>query len=211
MKKPIRNILIFGAVTFACGWTGYAINTLYHPSDPMQSLGVLVWLVSPLAANLLLRWLGKDGWKDFGLRLQLRSSWRWYLVALLLFPAIVLAAILTGRLLGAVALSNFTPRGMETFLTLFIGAFAANAVKNIFEEFSWRGYLTPMLERIKAAPLLSALVTGFIWAGWHIPYYLYFLDPAVLGEQTTFRAPALILLSSSCCRCRPWPTASYAW
>ena len=42
---------------------------------------------------------------------------------------------------------------------------------------------------------MNALITGVIWAGWHIPYYLFFLDRASLQAQIPLSAPALILTS----------------
>ena len=88
-KRAIRNLVIFSVVALSCGFVGITLDRLSPPQDPMQGLGALVWLVSPLAANLLLRLVGGDGWKDFGLRPNLRSGWVWYLVALLIAPLVV--------------------------------------------------------------------------------------------------------------------------
>jgi membrane protease YdiL (CAAX protease family) len=195
MNRSIRNIMIFGAVTLACGFLGHAINTLYHPSDPMQSVGVLIWLVSPLATNLLLRSIGRDGWKDSGFALHIKSGWPWYLMALIIVPAISFVIIAIGNLIGVSTSNGFSSQGMKTFLSLLVTAFAGSMVKNLFEEFAWRGYLTPRLMSLKANPIISSIVTGFIWACWHIPYYLYFLNPLVLKDQTTLGIPALIILS----------------
>jgi membrane protease YdiL (CAAX protease family) len=68
-------------------------------------------------------------------------------------------------------------------------------VKNIFEEFAWRGYLASRLEHTPAGTRLKALITGWVWAGWHIPYYLYFLDRSALQSQTALSMPALIGLA----------------
>ncbi|NTV37459.1 MAG: CPBP family intramembrane metalloprotease [Anaerolineaceae bacterium] len=195
MNKTIRNIIIFAVVTVGGGFLGYAINTQYQPQDPMQSLGVLIWLASPLAANLLLRALGGDGWKDFGIRLNLRSGWRWYLAALLIVPAITLVTLGSSLLFGSATISGFDAKGMGAFLALLGAGFAGNMVKNIFEEFSWRGYLTPRLETLKLSPVIRSIITGVIWSCWHIPYYLYFLDRAAIQAQTSLSVPAIILFS----------------
>lgn len=50
-----------------------------------------------------------------------------------------------------------------------------NFIKNIFEEFSWRGYLTPKLIELKLNDWLIYLVSGLIWALWHAAYYIVFL------------------------------------
>jgi membrane protease YdiL (CAAX protease family) len=67
-------------------------------------------------------------------------------------------------------------------------------VKNIFEEFAWRGYLASRLENLGSRPFFNSLITGLIWVSWHIPYYLFFLNRADLERQTTLSIPALILL-----------------
>ena len=68
-------------------------------------------------------------------------------------------------------------------------------VKNIFEEFAWRGYLTPRFDLIGIHPIANSILTGFIWAGWHVPYYLYFLDRVVLQAHTSLRLPVFILMA----------------
>ncbi len=161
----------------------------------MQSLGVLIWLISPLAANLLLRSLGKEGWKDFGIAPNLKLGWRWYLAALLIIPVISLIMIVLGVLFGVTATPGFSTQGMSAFLSLLGVGIAGNLVKNLFEEFAWRGYLTPRLEALNTNPFIISIVTGVIWASWHISYYLYFLSPAVLKEQTSLSVPTLILTS----------------
>jgi hypothetical protein len=68
-------------------------------------------------------------------------------------------------------------------------------VKNIFEEGAWRGYLTPRLHAAGLGPLSSAALTGFIWAGWHIPYYLHFMGPEALRTYTSLPLPVFIGLA----------------
>jgi membrane protease YdiL (CAAX protease family) len=57
----------------------------------------------------------------------------------------------------------------------------ASLMKNIFEEFAWRGYLTPRLDAAKVHPILNHLIVGVLWWSWHLPYYYYFLDRAQLA------------------------------
>lgn len=194
-KRTIRNIIIFTVVTLSCGFAGIALDRLSPPQDPMQGLGALAWLVSPLAANLLLRWLGRDGWKDFGIRPNLRSGWIWYLVALLLTPLVTILLLALSAVFGAVSFSGFAEKGLGAYLPLVGTLFIGVMVKNIFEEFAWRGYLTPRFEALKLHPFANALLTGFIWAGWHVPYYLYFLNRLELQAHTSLSVPAFILLS----------------
>lgn len=195
MNKRIRNIVIFSVVSIGGGFLGIALDKMNPSGDPMQGLGVLLWLVSPLAANLLLRAFGGDGWKNFGLKPNFKDGWVWYLVALVIVPIVVLLSIGLGTLFGVISLDGFVQQGMAAFLPLAAAALIGALMKNIFEEFAWRGYLTPQLEAVGAHPFLNSLLTGLVWAGWHVPYYLYFLDRAVLAAHTSLNLPVFITLA----------------
>lgn len=195
MNKSIRNIVIFSLVTVGCGFLGIAVDRLNPPQDPMQGLGVLIWLVSPLAANLLLRAFGGDGWKDFGFKLNFKEGWIWYLFALLIIPIVTILPLGLGALFGAVSFSGFAQKGFSAFLPLVLAGFAGAMIKNIFEEFAWRGYLTPRFETVKLHPFANSTLTGFVWAAWHVPYYLYFLDRSILQAHTPLSLPVLILVA----------------
>lgn len=196
-RRTVRNLVLFAIVSLTCGFVGLALDRLSPPRDPMQGLGALVWLVSPLAANLILRAVGGDGWADFGLRPNLKSGWKWYLVAILLAPlvTIIVFSVAVVSLSGGIDFSGFTRQGLEAYLPLVGMVFVGVMVKNLFEEFAWRGYLTPRFEALRLHPFLNALLTGLIWAGWHVPYYLYFLNRAELQMHTTLNLPAFIMLA----------------
>lgn len=191
----MRNLIIFTAVSLGGGFIGIAVDRLNPPENPMQGLGALIWLASPLAAGLLLRTFGGDGWQDAGFKLNLKSGWRWYLAALLIIPLVSLAIMAVGKLLGVIDLSGFAAQGAGAFLGLVATTFGGSMAKNIFEEFAWRGYLTPRFDALRLHPLANATLTGFIWAGWHVPYYLYFLDKEVLAAHTPLSLPVFILLA----------------
>jgi len=127
----------------------------------------------------------------------LKAGWRWYLAALLSVPLVVGLTLGLGAGLGTTALPGFATRGLGAFLALAGVAFAASLAKNGFEEFAWRGYLTPRFEALKLNPFVNYLLTGLIWAGWHIPYWLYFLDRAVLEANTTLNVTTFILVAFS--------------
>jgi membrane protease YdiL (CAAX protease family) len=44
-------------------------------------------------------------------------------------------------------------------------------------------------------PFLNALLTGLIWAAWHVPYFLYFLNRETFLERTSLSVPGFIWLS----------------
>ena len=177
MNKTIRNIIIVALFTAGGGWLGIWLNNLTgNAQPPMESLGVLVWLTSPALAGILLRAFGGDGWKDSGFGLNLRSGWIWYIVAILVYP---LAALLTFGLALAFKSINadgFAAQGFGAYASIVGVMFIGSLMKNIFEEFAWRGYLTPRLDAAKVHPLLNHFIVSVLWWSWHLPYYYYFLD-----------------------------------
>lgn len=74
-KSPLVRIIIFTALIVVLGWCGWAMSHFGH--DPgLHDLGQTVWLISPLLVSILLRLLLREGWSDFGIKLNLRGSLR---------------------------------------------------------------------------------------------------------------------------------------
>lgn len=194
MNKIIRNIIIVALFTVGGGWLGIWLNNVTgNTMPPMQSLGALVWLTTPALSGIFLRAFAGDGWKDSGFGLNLISGWKWYLAALLIYP---LAALLTfglGALLGIVSADGFAKQGFAAYLSVAGTMFVGSLMKNIFEEFAWRGYLTPRLEAAKVHPMLNHLIISILWMTWHLPYYYYYLDRAVLNSAITTSIPVFII------------------
>jgi len=195
VSRPLRNLIIFSVASLSGGFVGIALDQLAPPANRMEGLGVLVWLVTPLLTNILLRAFGGDGWQDLGWQLHLRSSWVWYGVALFSLPLVMGVVLGLGALSGALDTAGLAARGWGPYLALAGAAFGGALVKNIFEEFAWRGYLTPRFAELQLRPWMAYLLTGFIWAGWHVPYYLYFLDPLVLQSHTPLPLPAFMAVA----------------
>jgi membrane protease YdiL (CAAX protease family) len=197
MNKTIRNIIIVALFTAGGGWLGIWLNNVTgNTQPPMQSLGALVWLTTPALSGLLLRLIGGDGWKDSGFGLHLRSGgWKWYVLSLVAYPVI---ALLTGGLalaIGAISADGFATQGFSAYVPAVVTMLVASLMKNIFEEFAWRGYLTPRLEAAKVHPLVNHLIVGILWWSWHISYYFYYLDKATLQSFMTAPFPVFILLA----------------
>jgi membrane protease YdiL (CAAX protease family) len=195
MNKTVRNIIVVAIFTVGGGWLGIWLNQITgNTNPPLQSLGALVWLTTPALSGFFLRAFGGDGWKDAGFGLNLRSGWKWYLLAILVYP---LAALLTfgmGALLGAVSADGFAAQGMDAYFSAVGVILIGSLMKNFFEEFVWRGYLTPRLEAAKVHPLLNHLIVGILWWSWHLPYYYYFLDRATLENSISTSIPLFLVL-----------------
>jgi len=180
-----RNLIIFIVVTLSAGWVGAALDRAVGTPDPQQGLGILLWILLPTVTGLLLRAFGGDGWQDAGVNPRLVTGWRWYGVAILLFPLLSLLLLGIGPLVGAFTLPGFASQGAGAFLSLTAIAVLASFGKNIFEEFAWRGYLTPRFAARRRPRLFNHLLTGLIWAGWHIPYWLFFVNVQTFSTLST--------------------------
>jgi len=195
MNKIIRNIIIVSLFTIGGGWLGIWLNNATgNTAPPLQSLGALVWLMTPALSGFALRAFGGDGWQDAGLGLNLTSGWKWYLVAFLVYP---LAALLTfglGALLGITSADGFAAQGFNAYLSAAGMILAGSLLKNFFEEFAWRSYLTPRLEALGVRPMVNHIIVGILWMTWHLPYYYYYLDRAMLESAITTSIPVFIAL-----------------
>lgn len=190
-RITVRNLTIFTIVVLLSGWIGQALNVLMDTS-PEESLGMLLWLVAPLLATLCLRAFAGDGWYDTGIKPLFRGNVKWYMLSLLVFPVLTLSGLFIGDIFGWITFSGFN---VSLFLQIFALALIPNFLKNIPEEFVWRGYLTPKLASLKIHDFSLYLIVGLIWNLWHIPYYLYFLDSEVIKGYTALSLEVFILVS----------------
>ena len=170
-KQTRRNLIIFAAVSISIGWFGLWLNRMMANEAPGQNLGMLLWLVVPALTGLLLRAVAGDGWSDFGLRPALKKNLGWYAFALLIYPACIALILGLGYATGAVSFAGLSSLGIRTFVGLVGAAVLASFVKNIFEEFAWRGYLTPRLDSLGLGVGASSVLVGLIWGAWHVPYW----------------------------------------
>ena len=195
MNRIIRNVIIVSLFTVGGGWLGIWLNTVTgNTAPPMQSLGALVWLASPALSGFALRAFGGDGWKDSGFGLNLPSGWMWYLLAILVYPLASLLTFGLGALPGVTSADGFAAQGFAAYLSAVGLIFTGSLMKNFFEEFAWRSYLTPRLEAAGVSPMVNHIIVGILWMSWHLPYYYYYLDRALLESAITTSIPVFIAL-----------------
>ncbi len=195
MNKQIRNIIIVILFSVGGGWLGIWLNGVTgNTAPPLQSLGALVWLTSPALAGLFLRAFGGDGWQEAGLWLHLRTGWRWYVLAIVAYPLVALLMFGVAWLVGAIDAGGFAAQGFGAYATAAGLGIVGSLVKNIFEEFAWRGYLTERLAAVKTPALLNHALVAVVWWAWHLPYYYYFLDAAVFESYLSTSVPLFLVI-----------------
>jgi membrane protease YdiL (CAAX protease family) len=108
--------------------------------------------------------------------IRFRAVWGWSLLAMLLFPALVLLSLLVSHLIGRQPFQlSLVP---ETGLVL-IGLIVVKFFYQFFffnatgEETGWRGFALPRLQAL-TSPLVACLVLNFFWGPWHV--FLWWLE-----------------------------------
>lgn len=105
--------------------------------------------------------------------IRLRGVWGWALLALVLFPALVLISVPIDSLLNKQPLSSY--QFPDVGLAL-IGLVIVKFLYQLFffnatgEETGWRGFALPRLQT-RISPLLAALLISVFWATWHFPFW----------------------------------------
>jgi len=128
--------------------------------------------------SLFMTWLtlGKEAMKTIFKRFFLwRVGWKWYLVAILLMPALRFTAIPMTTLLTGIP-ADYSHPMIRDIVPLDWPVFAMVIPWILFEVFTngeemgWRGYVLPRLQA-KYSALVSSLILGVIWSVWHLPKF----------------------------------------
>jgi len=175
-----KTVGIFVLLAFGITWSiALAIALSYHGIISITiplSLHYILPFGSLLSA-LIVTWITgrKVGLKDLMKRM---TKWRvrpiWAAVAILSVWILYLVSSFIIVLMGQPwpDLSIFGQVLYMPYLT-FLGAWLLWIFTyGIGEETGWRGFLLPHLQT-RFSALTSSLILGLIWAGWHIPMFLY--------------------------------------
>jgi membrane protease YdiL (CAAX protease family) len=173
-KNTKRNLIIFIALVLGLAAIAGVVERLTVPTDAdlgTAGLGQPLWILSPFVVMLLLRIFGGDGWKDFGLRLNIKGKGFWWLISILVFPFVIAISIIVGIFFGGLKVDMSMA---SVFVAMLVPGFITALIKNVFEEFSWRGYLAPKLYSQKMNIWLSHSIIGLVWGAWHLPFIFVF-------------------------------------
>lgn len=192
MKK--HRLLAFFLLTFAISWgvpgillllsaaTG-AFEVSLERSSPLSYL--VIWSPAISAFTVLAVTSGSAGLRAYLRRLlHVRFAWYWY--------AAVLAGIPLLKLLASVLAGASGQPGIVT-PTVSLGAFMVAALlvasEGPFEEFGWRGFALPLLQR-RFNGLVASLILGAVWSLWHVP--AFFFQTVMTGSMAGEVLPALV-------------------
>lgn len=173
---PIRErpLFVYFVLTFLVSW---GLLLLIGGRDFLSGVdwdesavfgpAIIAMLTGPTVASLVLTWrlLGRDGIHDLFSRLRRwRVGIRWYAVALLTAPVVVLAVNL-GLWLTS---SAFRPPILsdEATAAASLAGFGVG-LTTVLEELGWTGFAVPRL-RLRHSAFMTAVIVGVTWAAWHL-------------------------------------------
>lgn len=192
-----KRLLIYLGFAFGIAWLSalviYLTGGLANSPVLVEPLGLTLALVlmagvymwAPAAANVLTRLITGEGWKNAGLRLNIKRGWpywlaAWFLPPLLtslgaaiyfvLFPAHFDANLSTLREMLASTGQGAIDPWFVVISQVLLGILASPLLNGFFtfgEEFGWRAYMLPKLMPLGSRKAM--LVSGIIWGAWHWP------------------------------------------
>lgn len=187
-----RALFLYLSLTFVISWGGLFLlsgGPDGFPQSKEQFEGMLplfipAVLAGPSFSGVLLTVLagGKAGLSELFSRLsRWRTGVRWYAVALLPGPFVLMAALL--------GLSLFSPRFLPGILVsdspgahLVMGGMAGLFV-GFFEELGWTGFAVPRL-RVRYGVFGTGVIVGVLWGAWHVFLNVIWVSGAYSGDSS---------------------------
>jgi membrane protease YdiL (CAAX protease family) len=178
---PSRFIFHYLLLTFLITWSiiGFYV---FDPAGATARFGeisgshplffIATWAPAVSASILVLSHGGIAGLGRFAARLFLwRASKAWAAFVFVGLPLVFIAGSLIrgGPLLAPLPRDGVGAAVAVLFMMLMLGP---------VEEFGWRGFLQPMLQR-HMTPIRAGVLIGSIWGIWHLP--AFFLAGTVFG------------------------------
>ncbi len=169
-----HSLSLFFAIAYAIPIVAAILVTLVagRPSEIVvkevsaaAAIVVLAMVHAPTLAAIIVAFRGA-GLPGIAALFRQLKQWKfaaaWYLRAILIFPAIMLAVLFALSLYS----DNFTPVLSLSILPAFALA------SSLLEEIGWTGFATPVMLR-RFSPLKTALLLGSLHALWHLAASYY--------------------------------------
>jgi len=164
-----HRLVSFLVITYAFTWSVQAA-ILATGMEPTWTLSILIGFGAfgpPVGAGVVVWASGGSLRKWLSQVVRWRIGARWWAMAIFL-PLLILAvgSALFVVLGGPVDFDSFPFVGIYIFVMAWGIIWGGGQ-----EELGWRGFMLPLLQE-KYSALVSSLVVGVAWAGWHLPLFL---------------------------------------
>lgn len=167
------SLILFFVLTFAFTWSVCGAMLFFRaeieaatgPIGYFNPVFILaVWGPAIAAFTLVSLRYGVKGLGNYLRRLTLwRMHWGWWAFLIFGVPAArYFGAALSGELSEPFPFSPWHDVIPQLLMVMVIGP---------VEEFGWRGFALPLLQR-KMAPFWATLILGAIWGLWHYPAFI---------------------------------------
>jgi hypothetical protein len=169
-----KSLAPFLIITFSIAWGILALfifltdqmTAIFGQLTGNHPLFFLAVYAPAIAAfSVILLKTGVSGLKRYLTRLLLwRCSRYWYAFLLVGLPLVFYGGAAWKGTLYSEPFPFSSAGALATALVLGV-------IKGPVEEFGWRGFAQPLLQR-KFAPAWAALIIGIVWGFWHLPAFL---------------------------------------
>jgi membrane protease YdiL (CAAX protease family) len=174
------SFAIFAVVVAGIGWVGVALDraggattgTSSATSTSGSTNGQGLWILVPALTALALYYLRRDGAGRLGLTLRFEHRARWFGFAGILLPVTTAVTVLVGVALGLTTFQAAPAPGKPALLAAFVAGLGFLTLKNVVEEFIFRGYGTRTAMATGLRGVAPHVLVGLVWALWHLPLYL---------------------------------------
>ncbi|ADU21875.1 CPBP family intramembrane glutamic endopeptidase [Ruminococcus albus] len=183
-KLTLKRIAIF---IMLCYIPNYVLEIVFsdHNGGMTSAAAGLTIMLYPAIANILTRIITKEGKGEHYLKAHFKKHKGIYIAAAVsplimgIINLLVCHFVLDSQTdMGDMLNQNLYGSGLRTLIPLILLSYMVCIpfiVMGFGEEFGWRAYLTPKLE--KFMPRFPACcITGVIWAVWHAPLIWYGYD-----------------------------------
>jgi membrane protease YdiL (CAAX protease family) len=168
-------VLLYYAISIGWAWLAWSPVVLGSRGlkllsiDPSLAVFSCIATLGPFFGCFITHHSESGNWKAVRLLPRLPGQWIWLLFGplLILIPYFLVFPALISK--GNPAQWQWHP---AVLTGLLVPMFNYNLLGGpLFEEFGWRGFLQPRLQRVMP-PWVAAVLVGLMWAAWHAPLFL---------------------------------------